>query len=486
MKNKQIKVSYISNEINSDIKYLINYKKEDLLEGLNFIELNKKEESLKIINYLKENKIFDIFIMTSNLTLLKEMSNIYNEVRYVYETTNKDELINIKKTLFNNNIFTCLIPLKYLSQKLVRNLHLEGVKIITRVSNNQTIYEAILNGVDGVLGKNLKKVDINANLTMLPFLTFHRGLHKYYNENTIDAGIEAAKYGADFLEMDVHVTKDNKVVVNHDYDLIKFYNKEYVIKEEDYQTLKKARLKKEFKTTNNYLPLLSDFDKMIDKDVHFLIEVKTKTKDEAIVVGKEFNKLKRGFQVFSFFEETFITLNEEVKNNKNGIIINYKKTNRSFEEMLKLVNKYNLTVNPYYLYDNLEYREGFLKRMIEYTPWGVLKIFLRKALNEGFTKLNSDYGHTLHKKPKLVTAKQKLYYRLGTKEDLILKDDKGNNLKYKVNYLNNDNNLGLKINKNQIVSANKFGVTYIYLTHSFRYKFKKFKLASNLITVEVI
>ena len=42
----------------------------------------------------------------------------------------------------------------------------------------------------------------------------HRGGSREYFENTIPAFDNAVKHGCDFLEMDVHMTKDHKVIVS--------------------------------------------------------------------------------------------------------------------------------------------------------------------------------------------------------------------------------------------------------------------------------
>jgi len=44
----------------------------------------------------------------------------------------------------------------------------------------------------------------------------HRGARGLFPENTITAFIEAVKLGVDYLEMDIVISKDNKVVVSHE------------------------------------------------------------------------------------------------------------------------------------------------------------------------------------------------------------------------------------------------------------------------------
>ena len=44
----------------------------------------------------------------------------------------------------------------------------------------------------------------------------HRGASAYRPENTLEAFALAVEMGADGVELDVHITKDGHVVVNHD------------------------------------------------------------------------------------------------------------------------------------------------------------------------------------------------------------------------------------------------------------------------------
>ncbi len=481
-----IKTTYITTNNKADINYLKNYQLADLLKGLNFLEINSKKEAKRVALFLKENNHFDIFIMSKRLSILKQIYKIYDEVRLVLEINKKNKFTNLKSTLFNNNISTICLPNELINQAIIRNLKLEGIKVIAKVTDEISLYKAILSGADGVLGNDLSKVKINADMVMLPLLVSHRGNHKKYVENSLDAGLEAYKDGADFLEMDVQVTKDNVVVVNHDDNLKRTYNLDYLIKENTYEKLLDANMRKGDKVLLDKLPLLSEFDQIIPNDFIFLIEAKTETKEEAFIIGEEVNKLKRNFQVMTFYPWTLEPLAEVVRNNKTGFLIDYKYKGDIFNKMLRMVNKLNSGINPYYGSDNLEYRNEFQKRMIEYAPWGIKLNELKKALNEGFDKLNSDYIDQFKGIIKKVVVKDHIVYKMfkdGKK--VILSDDTGKIINYDVNILF-DNPLGLVFSKDELIDANKKGTGYVYLTHTFKFLDQEYKMASDLIKIEVI
>ena len=78
----------------------------------------------------------------------------------------------------------------------------------------------------------------------------HRGASKYFPENTILAFKEAIKANANGIELDVHKTKDNILVVIHDEDIQRTFKGKGLVKD---MTLKELR---SFKCRNINLILL--------------------------------------------------------------------------------------------------------------------------------------------------------------------------------------------------------------------------------------
>ncbi|MDC7250541.1 MAG: glycerophosphodiester phosphodiesterase [Sphaerochaetaceae bacterium] len=56
-------------------------------------------------------------------------------------------------------------------------------------------------------------------LNPMPRVVAHRGDSKHFPENTIEAFLSAVKMGVDVIETDVHLSKDNVVVIWHDETL---------------------------------------------------------------------------------------------------------------------------------------------------------------------------------------------------------------------------------------------------------------------------
>lgn len=98
----------------------------------------------------------------------------------------------------------------------------------------------------------------------------HRGYHdKKYPENSIPAFKKAIRYGYN-IEVDVHLTKDEKLVVFHDNNLKRMCKEDKCIEDLTYDELLKYNLL----DTKYKIPLLSEVLSLINGQVGLLIETK--------------------------------------------------------------------------------------------------------------------------------------------------------------------------------------------------------------------
>lgn len=119
---------------------------------------------------------------------------------------------------------------------------------------------------------------------LLDNIIAHRGLHNIKNgivENSIEAfslAIEK-KY---IIELDVHILKDDEIIVFHDDNLERLTGVNKKVSEFSYDEIKNLKLK----NTDSYIPNLEDVLKLVDGKVPLLIEIKNTEK-----VGKLEKKL---------------------------------------------------------------------------------------------------------------------------------------------------------------------------------------------------
>ena len=117
----------------------------------------------------------------------------------------------ISKVTVITSLITVLIDHNEISEKLVNNLN-ENKKKSRLVVTLTTVIIVVAVLVNGF---NMYGNGVNKNIETIA----HRGYVAKGVENSIEALEGAAEIGADYVEFDIILTKDNKFVVMHDYNL---------------------------------------------------------------------------------------------------------------------------------------------------------------------------------------------------------------------------------------------------------------------------
>ncbi len=110
----------------------------------------------------------------------------------------------------------------------------------------------------------------------------HRGASKYAPENTISSFRKAIDLGCDGIELDVHLTLDNKLVVYHDYSLGRTSSGEGFIKDLTLEYIKEQDAGSWFSTkfAEEKIPTLEEVLDVIPKSMLLIIEIKAIAMDE--------------------------------------------------------------------------------------------------------------------------------------------------------------------------------------------------------------
>lgn len=117
----------------------------------------------------------------------------------------------------------------------------------------------------------------------------HRGVHNEFPENSLPAFAKAVELNMG-IELDVHLTTDNKVVVFHDDNIKRMTGENVYIKLSSYEELKKYNLS----GTNYTIPLLSEVLSLVSGKVPILIELKTNNNMKKLVA--ELKKLLSNYK----------------------------------------------------------------------------------------------------------------------------------------------------------------------------------------------
>ena len=165
----------------------------------------------------------------------------------------------------------------------------------------------------------------------------HRGYfdNEKIPENSIGAFIRAIKFGYN-IELDVHITKDNKIVVFHDDNLTRMCGINKKIEDCNYDELKKYRLL----NTKYGIPLLTDVLKLVDGKVNLLIE--TKVKKHNFKLEKNLSKILDSYKgYFAIHSFNYLSIGWFKRHKKNyivGILASDFK-NKKINYLYKLISK---------------------------------------------------------------------------------------------------------------------------------------------------
>ncbi|UOD35159.1 hypothetical protein DSN97_02130 [Deferribacteraceae bacterium V6Fe1] len=132
----------------------------------------------------------------------------------------------------------------------------------------------------------------------------HRGASFYAPENTMSAFKLAMEYGVDGIEMDVHVTKDGKIVVIHDDTTGRTGTQNLEIKTNDLETLKKVDVGSWFDTKyqGEQIPILDNLIKEVPSKFELYIEIKSEPDTVPIYYDffSDHKELKNRAVIFGF------------------------------------------------------------------------------------------------------------------------------------------------------------------------------------------
>lgn len=93
----------------------------------------------------------------------------------------------------------------------------------------------------------------------------HRGYSEKFKDNTIISFVGALTYNFDIIEMDIQITKDNKIIVYHDLDIINSYGETKFIFDMNYS---------EIISIDADIPLLCDVLKIIGGKIPIYLDIK--------------------------------------------------------------------------------------------------------------------------------------------------------------------------------------------------------------------
>ena len=222
----------------------------------------------------------------------------------------------ISKVTVITSLITVLIDHNEISEKLVNNLN-ENKKKSRLVVTLTTVIIVVAVLVNGF---NIYGNGVNKNIETIA----HRGYIAKGVENSIEALEGAAEVGADYVEFDIILTKDNKFVVMHDYNLKRLAGLNKRVQDMNFDEVVGLTIKQGDFTSK--IPSLEEFvNKAKELNMKLVIELKPHGSEPAnyidILIG-EIKRLKlENYKFMSLNSKVIEELETKVPTLETGYVI---------------------------------------------------------------------------------------------------------------------------------------------------------------------
>ena len=222
----------------------------------------------------------------------------------------------ISKVTVITSLITVLIDHNEISEKLVNNLN-ENKKKSRLVVTFTTVIVVVAVLINGF---NIYGNGVNKNIKTIA----HRGYVAKGVENSIEALEGAAEVGADYVEFDIILTKDNKFVVMHDFNLKRLVGLNKRVQDMNFDEVVGLTIKQGDYTSK--IPSLEEFvNKAKELNMNLVIELKPHGAEPSnyidILIG-EIKRLKlENYKFMSLNSKVMEELETKVPNLETGYVI---------------------------------------------------------------------------------------------------------------------------------------------------------------------
>ena len=222
----------------------------------------------------------------------------------------------ISKVTVITSLITVLIDHNEISEKLVNNLN-ENKKKSRLVVTFTTVIIVVAVLINGF---NIYGNGVNKNIKTIA----HRGYVAKGVENSIEALEGAAEVGADYVEFDIILTKDNKFVVMHDFNLKRLVGLNKRVQDMNFDEVVGLTIKQgDF---SSKIPSLEEFvNKAKELNMNLVIELKPHGAEPPNYIDILIDEVKRlkleNYKFMSLNSKVMEELETKVPNLETGYVI---------------------------------------------------------------------------------------------------------------------------------------------------------------------
>ncbi len=342
------------------------------------------DSAKKTAEYLTKNKYKDVMVIGSEAVIC-EFKKIHQLAKSVLDFTNEDisklSLYDIRKMTSKSTSRVCLIPASLATSENTSYLNSLAVTVWYKAEKNDKVelYTLITSGANGIVTTDRKLLEecmtssvFQRNSHVRPVSVIgHRGIPQLAPENTIYGSLMASDFGANIIENDIYLTRDNLIVVMHDGDISRTTNGVGAIESMTYEQLSRYSVDYFGGVAPQPIPTLEDYFKAFKgKNVNLFIEIKsTKT-----TIVRELRKLLDEYDIYdqcsviSFHTQQIDQVRRSIPELSCGYLYG---AMDSFANIMNTVSKHDCTFNPSYSGLSEELLQQCAHRGVSIWPWTV-------------------------------------------------------------------------------------------------------------------
>lgn len=242
-----------------------------------------------IITYLESKKLTDLYFMSHDAETVKYARQKYPTSFGILDCTarevaSKEDLIAIRNDA--NGCYSKVVVLdeSAITYDNVQFLQTLIMTVWSKTADTKTSYiKAITSGVNGMATSDRELLEgmfteyFPENTMIRPVnIIGHRGVPSLAQENTIAGSILAYEKGANMIEMDIYLTRDNVIVAMHDDTIDRTTNGSGNVESFTYEQLKSFVVNGSTAFETQPIPTLEEYFKEFKgKDVILDIEIKS-------------------------------------------------------------------------------------------------------------------------------------------------------------------------------------------------------------------
>jgi len=363
------------------------------------IQTPKTLEALKLLG--KTQDISDITLSSKSDDLLKAAHQIVPMVRTSLDLSAeklKDNHKSLSEIIRRSNqayARIVVLPQSLANKSSVSFIqrHLMTVWIDSSTTQPQQVAQILTSGVNGVITTQstlfssvLKQFPKNT-LLRKPFIIGHRGVPSLEDENTLESAQHAVALGADIVENDIYLTKDQQLVVMHDATVDRTTRSTGKIEE---MTLAQVQQLKS-KNKGYKIPTLAEYFSSFKHNPNFVLMIEMKSADPQLVPKMQ-DEIKK-YQVENQVVTTSFNIDQVARaqtllaNIPRGLLVGSMPKNYNNLVNAKQINAdvqtYNSSYNPAYRADLIALLEITKHRGISFWPWALSDEVFKKLYIAG-------------------------------------------------------------------------------------------------------